>query len=199
MLDIDIRDALARELRREHADPRDNRIWSELSICLGASWVDLCLINGALSGYEIKSDRDSFARLNRQIDHYNKVLDFASLVVTPKYLGRAREVIPPWWGLVQATNTTDGLVVRTIRKPKRNRLLEPKSLVQLLWRDEAMLCLRSKDAHRGLSKATRWEVWDRLVDVLSPTELRDAVRATLKARPIREADERLLQDDAKWQ
>lgn len=198
MLDIEIRDALARELRREHEDPRDNRIWSELSICLGASRVDLCLINGSMSGFEIKSDRDSLSRLDRQIDHYNKVLDFATLVVTPKYLVRVRDVIPPWWGLIKVTSDTSGPAIRTVRKPKKNRLLDPASLVQLLWRDEAMLVLKSNHAHRGLSKATRWEVWDRLLEILNPNELRDVVRVTLKARPVREADRRLLPDDAKW-
>lgn len=193
--DIEIREALVRHLRTDHADPVVNRIWSEFSVCLGASRVDVCLINGSLSGFEIKSPRDNFSRLAGQVEHYGRVLDFACVVTGDKRVERVLDSIPHWWGVLSAaevaTDEQTSVELGWMREPTRNPEIDPFSLAQLLWRDEAFNVLQELDAHSGLQRATRWDVWDRLVETVSLDQLRDIVRDRLKARPIRQADELL--------
>ncbi|NMR28644.1 sce7726 family protein [Crystallibacter degradans] len=190
MRDIEIRSALIDQLRSEHPDPVDNRVWSELSLCLGASRVDVCLINGALTGFEIKSPRDNLTRLPSQIEHYNLVLDFASIVSTEKHANKAMGAVPEWWGVMCATQDADSRVrLHWEREPQHNPKIDPLAVAQLLWRDEAFEELSERGLHKGLSKATRWVLWDRLVEMLPLDELQAAVRARLKARPSRTTDE----------
>lgn len=193
--DFEIREALVKHLRADHADPVVNRIWSEFAVCLGASRVDVCLINGSLSGFEIKSPRDNFGRLPSQVEHYGRVLDFACIVTGDKHAQRVVDAVPSWWGVLSAAEVSvDGQLAVELewaRQPTRNPEVDPFSVAQLLWRDEAFDVLRGLDAHAGLQRSTRWDVWDRLVETVTLDELRDIVRDRLKARPSRQADELL--------
>lgn len=196
MRDVDIRAALIAGIRRDHPDSTENRVWSELAVVLGASRVDVCLVNGTLTGWEIKSPRDNFDRLDAQIRHYDQVLDFAHIVVTSKDIQRARARVPARWGIVEAIEQDGVVSLRRRRQARRNRGIDPLSLAQLLWRDEAMDELRTRGVRGSWSKATRWDLWDALVAALTVEELRAAVRGRLKARPAREADRPYEQDGA---
>lgn len=195
MLDVDIRLALATKLRAEHQDAAENRLWSEFSVLLGAARVDLCLVNGALSGWEIKSPRDNLDRLARQVQSYNQVLDYVSIVASTRDLARVRDRVPKWWGIVEAVDTPQGVALRPRRMARQNRSLDALSVAQLLWRDEAIQELVNRGIQRRWSKATRWDVWDALVETLTLDELRSVVRHRLRSRPPREADRRYMRDD----
>ena len=47
-------------------------ILDELGICRGRVRIDLTVVNGLLHGYEIKSERDTLARLETQADLYGR-------------------------------------------------------------------------------------------------------------------------------
>lgn len=191
MRDIEIREALIRWIRGQHSDPASDRIWSEFALCIGAARVDVCLVNGALSGYEIKSPRDNLDRLPTQVDHYGRVLDFATIVTTSKHLPKVRSAVPSWWGIIEVRSNAGTIEFIVRRKGRRNVRTDPFSVAQLLWRDEAYRELEHRGVHSGLSRGTRWDIWDRLVATLSSNELSEVVRTQLKARPPREADVRL--------
>lgn len=194
VLDSDIRMALAAMLRAEHRDAAENRLWSEFSVLLGAARVDLCLVNGALSGWEIKSPRDNLDRLAGQVRSYNQVLDYVSIVASTRDLARVRDRVPKWWGIVEAIETPDGVALRPRRMARRNKNIDALSVAQLLWREEAVQELVSRGIQRRWAKATRWDVWDALVETLTLDELRSVVRHRLRARPPREADRLYMPD-----
>lgn len=194
--DAEIRETLVRYLRKGHADPVENRIWSEFAVCLGASRVDVCLINGNLSGFEIKSPRDNLDRLPSQVDNYSRVLDFACIVSTEKHAARIRDRVPDWWGVVSVEDGGEPQLVWE-REPIRNPTVDALSVAQLLWRDEAYDILLERGLATGLKKATRWALWDRLVESMVLTELSDIVRTQLKTRPQREADGVLMPNGVK--
>ncbi|WP_078289749.1 sce7726 family protein [Mycobacterium sp. D16R24] len=178
MRDVDIRAALVDKLRREfHGD----KIVNEMGLCLGATRVDVAVINGSLHGYEIKSDRDTLARLPAQIELYSKVLDFCTIVCGDRYLSKMREVVPSWWGIVETRELDGGVILKQRRKPRRNRECDSLSVAQLLWRDEAASLLKT---HGECVKAreTRWNLWDRLAD-WPIADLQLGVRTQLKVRP----------------
>src|SRR5690242_4147837 len=76
MLDRDIRKALRERLVAEHGP--EALIVDEFALCEGLVRADVCLVNGALSGFEIKSAADSLGRLPAQIAGYSRVFDYAA-------------------------------------------------------------------------------------------------------------------------
>jgi hypothetical protein len=182
MHDIDIRIALDCGLRRVHGTDTGTVIRHEFGLQEGRRRIDVAMMNGHLSGWEIKSDVDTLVRLAGQADVYGKVFDFVSIVTTDRYVDRATAMLPQWWGIVVANRTDDIVHLTETRQASINIGVDPMSLAQLLWRDEAMALLRGLGQSRGLSSKARWYVWSRLVETLPLDELRTAVRQQIKGR-----------------
>ena len=153
-----------------------------MGLCAGQRRVDLALVNGELTGYEIKSDEDTLRRLAGQSEAYGRVLDRAVLVTTERHVAAATTHLPEWWGVTTASISDGEVTLTVVREPQLNHQIDPFALSQLLWRDEAMEELRARNLHRGLSKQARHYVWVALAEALAIGELRDVVRARLKAR-----------------
>lgn len=183
MRDIDVRRALHAKLAVDHAEELDDTlIVDELGLC-GEVRVDVAVVNGALSGFELKSAKDNLRRLPRQVNVYSQVLDFAVLVVAENHLAAAREIVKPWWGLTVAQSRRTEVVLTEEREPRMNRSVDALSLAQLLWREEALEELTVRGADRGVRSKPRWAVWNRLTEVVDVDDLRIVVRNKLKARP----------------
>lgn len=182
MRDHDVRVALRASLLEEHAGHLDRTLLvDELGLC-GAARVDLAVINGVMTGYELKSARDRLDRLPNQVDTYGRVLDYAYLVVAQTHLTRARAMLPPWWGIVVAKETSDGVLLRHQRKARRNPRIDAASLVQLLWRDETLSILTRYGYDQGVRTKPRDVLWARLSETLELDQIRCEVRKALKAR-----------------
>ncbi|WP_162561529.1 sce7726 family protein [Salinispora mooreana] len=182
MRDSDIRQALTARLASKHHSKPDTYIRHELGLCAGRTRVDVAVINGHISGFEIKSDEDKLSRLGMQAELYSRVLDRASLVTTDRYLDQASEIVPSWWGVWLAAPGKRAVRIRNVRRGSRNPSPNPFSVAQLLWRDEGLALLRERGNHGGLSKAPRWFVWERLAETLELGELQAEVRRVLRAR-----------------
>lgn len=183
MRDYDVRIALRQYLDVEHAGDPSTRIIEELGLC-EASRVDFAVVNGSLTGFELKSERDTLARLPRQMATYNRVFDYVHLVAAKNHLEHARKVIPPWWGIVIAAPIagSSGLSLRVRRTARRNPAVDPTAIVQLLWKDEALAILTRLGADQGVRSKPREMVWDRLIETIGLANLKAEVRAVLKAR-----------------
>ena len=75
MRDLDARTAIRRQLHAAHSADPDTRIVEEMGIWSGSVRIDIAVINGELSGFELKSDRDTLERLPNQADLYSRVFD----------------------------------------------------------------------------------------------------------------------------
>jgi hypothetical protein len=180
--DSDIRPVLRSRLRLKHANDTDTVVIEELGLCRGQVRVDVSVVNGLLHGYEIKSDRDSLRRLTAQTELYGKVLDRATVVVGCRHLAKVLDTVPIWWGILLIQRSANGLHFKTVRKPRNNPNRDPRSLVELLWFDEALALLEERNAARGFRGKPRWIVWDRVCELFGVNEIAKAVRGHLKAR-----------------
>ena len=180
--DAEIRPALRLRLLDKHSDEAGTIIIEELGICRGHVRVDVAVVNGALHGYEIKSDRDSLRRLDIQVDFYGKVLDRATLVVGERHLPDALALLPAWWGVLRIRPTATEPRFKTVRLGRKNPRKDPRSLVELLWLDDALALLEGRQVARGVRGRPRRLVWDRVCEHFSVDEIAAAVRAHLKAR-----------------
>src|SRR5438128_554184 len=115
----EIRVAL-RESERAH-DPTA-AMFDEMPLRRGDGRADLAVVNGALSGFEIKSGKDSLARLAHQIPLYEAIFDYCHVVVTERHLDAARSSAPSAWG-IRLVERLDASVPRfhTIREAWPNR------------------------------------------------------------------------------
>ena len=178
----EIRGAVKRELRREHGSGSGTRYRYEFGIGLGETRVDVVAINGQLSGFEIKGDRDNLNRLAHQVSLYGKVLDAAALVTEERHAEKAAVIVPDWWGLWTCVSVGRWPVIERVRAGGFNPDIDAFSVAQLLWRDEAYAELVARDLATGLRTATRWRLWEVLASELPLLELSGAVRQRLRAR-----------------
>lgn len=179
MREHEIRRALLDELASLHVD--DTLILEELGLDQGAVRVDVAVVNGLLSGFEIKSDWDNLERLPAQRDVYNAVFDEVTVVAGRRHLNRVLPLVPDWWGIIIAEQTGDGLPLRMERPAAQNPTRNSEMLARLLWRDEAVAVL-TRHGVTGMSSASRRVLWARLAAELSVDELSLEVRLALKGR-----------------
>lgn len=183
MHDVDVRTALREYLDVKHAGDSATKVVEELSLCESAR-VDFAVINGSFTGFELKSERDTLARLPNQAATYNRVFDYVHLVSAKNHVARACEVIPPWWGILVAEPISGDVLALSIhRSAQENPSVDPAAIVQLLRRDEALSILARRGADRGVRSKPREAVWARLLETVSLTDLREEVRTALRVRP----------------
>jgi hypothetical protein len=181
MLDRDVRTALRARLDEAHAGESDTLVVDELDLC-GVSRIDVAVINGALSGYEIKSAADTLRRLPAQADVYSRIFDHVVVVAANKHIDHVLETCPNWWGLCVADWHEGRLTLMDVRRPGMNPSPEASHLVQLLWRDEALSALDSFGLASGIRSKPRKQLWDRLASELELSEVQSIVRSALKRR-----------------
>ena len=179
-IDPDVRALLREYLDEIHRDT-GTLVLEELGLCQGDVRVDVASVNGELSGYEIKSPSDTLTRWPNQCRVYSKVVDRAWLVAPGKTLAQA--AAPDWWGLIAVFDAGDRLGLRLVRPGHPNPAPDPLSIAKLLWRDEALECLRNAGCARGVMTRSRKVIWKRLIESVELVALRAAVRDALKRRP----------------
>jgi hypothetical protein len=154
-------------------------IFHELPLGRGQRRADVACVNGVLAGYEIKSAGDSLARLDGQAAEYATVFEFMTIVVAPRHLHGAREVVPKTWGILATDASTDGVAFRSVRMPRRNAALDKGALVRLLWKQECVRALRAEGlaADRNAPVVVLWAALERLPRNALCGHVRDALKA----------------------
>ena len=181
--DPTIRTTLKRDLEETFADEPETLIVEEMGLGHGATRVDVAVVNGHLHGFEVKSDRDTLRRLPRQAHIYNKVLDYATLVLGPHHVEPGMRLVPDWWGIKLVEKLADGSVrLADVRVPRLNQSVDGLSVAKLLWRHEALRVLEELGALSGFRSKTRLLLYARLVEAVSLNWLRARVRQQLRAR-----------------
>lgn len=179
--DAEIRPALRLKILGDYGDA-DSVLIEELGLCRGQVRVDMALVNGHLHGFEIKSDRDSLKRLGAQAEIYSKVFDRMTIVAGERHLDGVLECLPPWWGVLQVVQWASGVRFKSHRKGRRNPNRDSRTLVELLWLEDAITFLEQRDSVRGVRGKPRRVVWDKVCDCYTLDEIAENVRERLKAR-----------------
>ncbi len=94
---------------------KSSQILTEFRI--GKNKADFIILNGTSTVYEIKSEYDSFARLDKQINSYCKAFEFVNVITSPVHTKKAYYSLPENIGILSLTNRN---TISTIRKPKSN-------------------------------------------------------------------------------
>jgi hypothetical protein len=195
MRDIDIRNILVHTLRQKYGGDSDTLIIEEFGLCQGNARIDIAVINGAIYGFEIKSEKDTLRRLPGQKRIYNDVFDYITIVSSTNHLQNIIKQVPEWWGLHEVQSTSKNIKIVKRRVCKKNRKVNSQALVQLLWRDEVFDILKRRNIHHGLSGKPRRLLWARLAESLTLRELSTEIRSKIKMRQFWRSERKQELDD----
>jgi len=183
MRELDVRRALYEsEIRRVVEKDPSTLVIDELGLLQGKFRIDVAVINGRFHGYEIKSASDNLDRLAAQQSTYNQIFDRMTLVADERHVAQALKIIPDWWGLIAVSMRDGQPFLNEIWPSRHNYSIEPISLCQLLWREEALQMLADMGLASSVRTKSRKLMWQMLTAVLTLDELRAAVSYKLKNR-----------------
>lgn len=181
--DSDVRTALLRKVIAEHVANPQTLVVEELGLARGACRVDVCVVNGHLHGYEIKSDADTLRRLPTQQQFYSDVLDKATIVVGQRHLEHVLALVPQWWGVRTVSRGMRNAVnVDLLRSAKLNPSVNKTAVAALLWREELLSLISDRTEEKAALRGNRAALCDRLAELYTLTEIRSLVREQLKTR-----------------
>ena len=104
------------------------------------SKAGVVLLNGTSTVYEIKSEYDSFARLERQIQSYFEIFDYINVITSPLQAKKLDSILPDKAGILVLTNRN---TISTIRKAKSNKEnIKPEILFDSLRKTEYMRIIK---------------------------------------------------------
>jgi hypothetical protein len=182
MRDADVRKAMRRMLREQHSGEPDTRIVEEMGVWSGSVRIDIAVINGELSGFELKSDRDTLERLPFQADLYSRVFDRVSIVAGARHASKAFAQVPRWWGRMIAHPTPEGVDLELVQTSELNPAREPYLIAELLRKDEVLAALEERGLAAGWRSKKVRLLHERLSQLLDIDELTNCVRQALKQR-----------------
>lgn len=192
MNDIDIRRSLRSNPQKLIGSDKNSLIIEELGLCQGEARIDFAVVKSRIHGFEIKSERDNLNRLPLQVEIYSRTFDKVTLIVGSKHLIKAIEIVPHWWGIIEAKSIDKRIFFSEYREHQDNPSLDPEAIVQFIWREEAYNILRERNLHKGLKRKSKWSLWDRLIETLTLDELRNEVISTLVSRKDWRSDLQLV-------
>jgi hypothetical protein len=178
--DPELRELLVRRLDHQYGDDPDTFLCHEFTICRSRARIDVAVINGSLTGFEIKSAADRLDRLPRQCREYERVFDTITVVSAPGHLLGVIDLVPDWYGIWMADPGAERSL-EPVRQAHANPQPSTRARLALLWRSE-MLSVAAEHCVPTARRATRRMLVDQLMETVPPAALHGAVKDRLKTR-----------------
>jgi len=141
--------------------------------------ADIFVVNGYISIYEIKSEKDSLKRLDKQIEHYKKYANYVNIVLAEKFLDKI-DTIDKDVGIYALKNKS----MELIRKPKFLEL-SLEAYLSYWWGSELKKLFRGC---KGSNTLRYEEGIKKLKSTLSPEQIKNLTLFRLKERYQEESD-----------
>ena len=174
-----VREALHRYISWYSPD-QDHQVINEFWVPITHERVDVTVIGSMMQAFEIKTSHDTLRRLSRQATAYGRVFDQCTAVVAECHSESTMAIVPEWWGILLIGGGETPTLTQ-IREPGSNPDVDPRTLVRLLWRDEAHAAL----AELGVAlpaRSGRAAMWDELLRVTDTEKLRGIVTHAFQRR-----------------
>jgi len=107
---------------------------------VGKCKADAVVLNGTSTVYEIKSEFDSFSRLENQIKTYLEIFDYINVITSTSQAIKLKSILPDKAGIMVLTNRN---TISTIREPKSNKKnTNPSILFDSLRKNEYLIAVK---------------------------------------------------------
>ncbi|MEU4208371.1 sce7726 family protein [Rothia terrae] len=143
------------------------------------SKADTVIFNGTSTAYEIKSDRDSLARLPLQVEDYRKVFAKVVVVADAKHLTTLEEILPADVGILELTQKR---TLSTIRPAEQNLdTLEKSAMFDALKLAELQAMLTDLGCNTPEAPNTRQRrIYSEILSHFSVEQLHSSMVKTVK-------------------
>ncbi len=126
---------------------------------MGRSRADVIMITeDKVCGIEIKSDADSYARLERQVRDYSTFFDCNYVVAGTSHATHIEDHVPSDWGIITVEEDPEAQRIDfyVLREAKQNPDCDDARKITILWRPELAHIqeLNNLPAYRDKSKAS---------------------------------------------
>lgn len=111
---------------------------------VGECKADLVILNGTSTVYEVKSERDSLARLQRQMDAYSKVFANVYVIAAENHVNAVKASVAEDVGILRLNHRHQISAVR--EAVDRAAKTSPEAIFDSIRTEEAALILRSEGA-----------------------------------------------------
>ena len=156
------------------------RFFEELT--MGKSRADIVLVTkDALIGVEIKSDADTYERLDRQVKDYDRFFDLNYVVAGSSHGLHIREHVPAYWGVITVERAGSKLDLYELAAPAPHKKVRLTNQLELLWRRE-FAALQAKNGLHKYAGKSRAFVKKYLLEKIPPDQLKAQILAVLRER-----------------
>ncbi len=130
----------------------------------GSARADVVMITpDFLYGIEIKSDADTYARLEKQVKNYDWYYDRNIIVVGTSHAAHVSEHVPEWWGIITVERIGEELDFYVLRQTMDNPKVKDKRKITILWRTELNRILAKNNLPKYKEKSKLF-VQEKLLD-----------------------------------
>ena len=121
----------------------------------GSARADVVMITPKLLyGIEIKSDADTYARLEKQVKNYDWYYDRNIAVVGTSHAAHIKEHVPDHWGIITVELDENGdMDFYIFRDASANPKVKDKRKITILWRTELNRLLEKNNLPRYRQKS----------------------------------------------
>jgi hypothetical protein len=146
---------------------------------VGENKADSVIFNGTSTVYEIKSERDSLARLSKQISSYQKVFAKVNIVTGENHLDEVLELVPQNVGVLLLT---DRFQISTIREAiDSTDQTIPEVIFDSIQLSEAKRILKTRGFEiPALPNTQMYQALRKLFITLTPSEAHNGMVQTLR-------------------
>ncbi|MDD6043422.1 MAG: sce7726 family protein [Eubacteriaceae bacterium] len=177
LYDKDIREPLFQFLESRYEKVR---IIEEKKI--GKSRADFMMVlKDSIVGIEIKSDADTYARLESQVKDYNAHFDYNVVAVGSSHAANVSTHVPEWWGIISIEEREDHIDFYILREMKRNPRNKLKKQLTMLWRCELAHIQELNGMYKYKQKSKKF-VQDKIYETVDHEVLKEQLCAELFER-----------------
>ena len=156
---------------------------------IGKNKADIIILNGTSTVYEIKSEYDSFLRLNRQISSYSKAFEFVNIVTSPSQTEKALNQLPENIGILSFTKRN---TISTVRKPKSNiENIDLSILFESLRKEEYLQII--KTYYGNIPKVPNTKIFNECKMLYCDIPIEKAIKLTFEVLKKRNYSDFLIQ------
>ena len=135
-------------LKNEIIDCGSSTVISEMTIARKARVVDLAYIDGdRMVAIEIKSHKDTLARLAGQVEEYKKYFDKVVVAVAPKFTSTVLSSFDVAIAVWEVTPCG----VKVVRRGRLNKAVDKESYLELMSKKEMVLLAKSAGLQSDLA------------------------------------------------
>lgn len=129
----------------------------------------MLLTPDTIYGCEIKSDCDTYARLEKQVKAYDRFFDYNYCIVGESHKNGVFNKLPCYWGVISVNGIGEVSVLRAPSPRKRGLL---KKQLSFLWRNELSNILRRNKLPRYSQKPKKFII-GKLMEKMDAEKLKE--------------------------